>query len=181
MNGNRVNLSPIEVSDPSILLRIYKLRVDSWLSIGLSQDVFPSGLGKDIHDEHSRHWAIIDGEDILAAARMCIHQSMSEMPSSHIYDGLDFDALPPIASINWLVIHPDARGLGLSSKLDYVRLKAASDYGCRSVIGYCSELSGKARRSSLVKQGFRIVSPINFRADWCEADLVTAMLLTFSG
>jgi hypothetical protein len=173
-----MNFEPTRIYDTAILNHIFKLRAETWIPLGVPPSVFPSGVGKDPHDDHAMHWAITENNTVLAAARMCIHQSLSDVPSSRFYEDLCFEADPPIASINWLVIRTDARRLGLSKKLDSIRIETAIKLGCRTVVCYCSQLSGEGRRNALVSQGFKIVSPINFSADWCPTDTVTALSLS---
>ena len=170
-----MNLEPIEVNASEILNRIYRLRVDAWLASGINPVGSCSSEWEDEYESHARHWAVFDGERLLAAARLSIHQSLSEVPSSYVFDRLKFEAVPPIGSINRLVVHPDARGKGLSGKLDCVRVQTAARAGCSVVMAYCLE----ERIKPLEKLRFVSISPINFRIEHPFGP-ITALTLSLS-
>jgi GNAT superfamily N-acetyltransferase len=168
-----MNFEPQETGDPEVLERIYRFRVQ-WLLEGISPNPFPCGFWKDEHDEHAKHWVVMEGERLLAVARLCVHEKLSDVPGAQAFDGLNFEAVPPIASINRLAIHPEARGMGLSRKMDYARLSMADSLGCRTVVAFTH--AGESRIKSLERRGFAVISPINFRSQF-PFGLVTALVL----
>ena len=88
---------------------------------------------------------------------MCVHHKLNEVPNGHLFENLRFDFIPPFASINRLVIRSEARRLGLSKKLDFVRIQTALYLGCRTIIAYCVEALGIIRVKSLERNGFQII------------------------
>ncbi len=157
----RVRLNIIRVTDPTVLQRIYQFRVQVWLTVpGVQPDTFPDGRWQDAHDAHARHWAIFDENNIVGAARLCIHQDLRDIPDAHLFRDIDVSLPLPIASINRVVVHPRMRGRGLARQLDQARLEQAARLGCRSVVGCWTQVSGERRWRALERQGFR---PVNGR------------------
>lgn len=168
-------LHPVKITEPQVLDQVYALRVKAWLADGINPDSNLEGIWKDEYEERARHWAVLDGEKVLAAARLSIHQSLGDVPSHYVFESLKFEAPTPIASINRLVVHPDGRGLGLSRKLDAIRLQEAKQEGCRTVVAYCLE----ARVPALERFGFVRVSPLNYRIERPFGP-ITALALYFT-
>jgi GNAT superfamily N-acetyltransferase len=140
--------------DEGLLRQIGRLRVEAWQTETARAAEMPAWL--DDIDQTARHWVVfLDGAPI-AAARLTVHQSLADVPDAESYVGV-FAASPepPIASLNRLVVHPSARGAGLSKHLDLVRLDAAESLGCRSVI--LSTASGPRRVGQLIGYGFELV------------------------
>jgi len=160
---------PFEVQDSVTLGEIiHSLRVASWRSVGVLPEAgFAAGVCGDEHEAHSLHWAVKDDDRVVAAARLCVHGELSELPDSGFYEGLGFPVPAPIAVLSRLVVHPDYQRRGISKKLDSVRVAAAKALGCSSVIGTASP----PRVRPLEDQGFRAVSPANLTAapDWLKA------------
>ena len=171
--AQETHIEPIETNDAEILERIYKFRVQ-WLLEGIKPNPFPSGFWKDEHDDHAKHFVLMDGENLLAVARLCIHEKLSDVPGAEVFAGLDFEAEPPFASITRLAVHPEARGKGLSRKLDFVRFLAAKTLGCKTIVAFTH--AGENRIKSLERKGFVAISPRNFRSQF-PFGLVTALVL----
>ncbi|OYT70329.1 MAG: hypothetical protein CFK52_11335 [Chloracidobacterium sp. CP2_5A] len=171
----------VEVSDLETIAAIQRLRAESWATTGLSASLFPNGQWRDPSEERPpfRHWAVFAGERIVAAGRLSIHAKLSEAPGGHLFAQLPCEIIPPIASINRLVVHPDARRQGLSRKLDEARLAAARAAGARTVLAYWSRITGMARYRSLESLGFVRVSEFDFFNE-PPTGLVTAMILAWS-
>ncbi len=169
-----------EVSDPAIIARIQRLRAECWATAGLSADQFHDGKWRDPGEEGPpfRHWAAFVGERLVAAGRLSIHSTLSQAPGGHLFAQLACEITPPIASINRLVVHPDARRQGLSHKLDAARLAAARAAGAQTVLAYWSRVTGLARYRSLEALGFVRVSEFDF-FDEPPTGLVTAMILAW--
>jgi predicted GNAT family N-acyltransferase len=140
--------------DPIVLQEVYRLRARVWGEFG----TYAGTEWSDEHDEHALHWVVrLDGE-IVASARLCVHDTLTQLPDSCVYSTVTSCVPSPIASLNRLVIEKRARGAGLSKELDQKRLAAAAQAACRSVIGYVSDVSGKARLRSLLRLGFSQIS-----------------------
>jgi hypothetical protein len=149
------DLEPVELNarDPSVLAEIGELRVRAWSSFvpDLSARL---GLWNDDHDKSSRHWGVFYGQKLGAAARLSAHQELSDVPDAEVYAGaLPIDLLPPIFSLNRLVIEPEFRGGGLSNKLDAVRM-AAIPRMPTTVTVLAATPAGPKRLSQLMGLGF---------------------------
>jgi predicted GNAT family N-acyltransferase len=140
--------------DPDLLQQIGRLRVQAWETETKKAAEMVSWV--DQFDRVARHWVVFDNNQPVAAARLSIHQSLSEVPDAESYAGV-FEEPPPaaIASFNRLVVHPSARGAGLSKKLDRIRLVAANEAGCRSAL--LSTVSGPSRIRQLCGLGFELI------------------------
>ena len=140
--------------DEDLLEKIGALRVEAWKSEAPS--AAEMGTWVDAFDETARHWAVFDHGVLLASARLTTHGSLAEVPDAEAYLGM-FREPPaaPVASLNRLVVHPSARGQGLSKRLDLVRLEAAENLGCQSVI--LSTASGTYRVRQLIGWGFELI------------------------
>jgi len=148
-------LSLEEVTDPRILARIYRLRVEAWRTkLDLAADVTE---WRDSFESDARHWAFFDGERPVAAARLTISRTLADVPDAAVYEGILPAALPgPIASLTRLVVHPQYRGRGLARPLDEVRIAAAEAARCSCVIGATHE---PRRVLQLQAQGFEVFAP----------------------
>jgi GNAT superfamily N-acetyltransferase len=136
----------------------------------LRPKVREQGFITDEHDAHARHWAAFCGDEIVAAARMCIHHSQEDTPDGPAFDRI---CLPvPVATLNRLVVLPSARNLGLGSRLCRDRIEAAKKEGAMCVVGTCTD----SRVASLEGFGFRTTgqhwTPIH-----AESQVVHAMVL----
>jgi len=140
--------------DDRLLAEIGRLRVRAWSTETAAAEAMGSWL--DEFDGAAAHWVVFDGGKLVAAARLSIHLDLAKVPDAESYEGV-FREPPvgPIASLNRLVVDPSARGLGLSKRLDLVRLQAAEAYGCRSAI--LSTASGPHRVRQLIGWGFEAV------------------------
>src|ERR1700677_84161 len=116
--------------DEDLLEKIGALRVEAWKTEAPS--AADMGTWLDEFDRSARHWAVFDDGVLLASARLTTHASLTDVPESESYLGM-FREPPaaPVGSLNRLVVHPSARGQGLSKRLDLVRLEAAGKMGCR--------------------------------------------------
>jgi GNAT superfamily N-acetyltransferase len=145
--------TPVEVSpsDIPLMTRIGELRVRAWKA---RQPDFPDmTIWLDMFDASARHWAILQGAVPVAAARMTVHNDLSEVPNAEIFT----DAFPnglagSIASINRLVVDPAFAGRGLSRMLDEVRVSAARRENCAHMIAKTD--AGTRRTDALRALGF---------------------------
>jgi GNAT superfamily N-acetyltransferase len=155
-----IDLRMIELpaSDTETLVKIGELRVRAWST--LIPQAESMGTWLDEFEASSRHWVVYRGYELIAAARMSVHQHIEEVPDPECYVGVFGEPVPaPIASFNRLVVDPSARGLRISRRLDLVRLDAAEGMGCRCAIGSIS--SGEHRLRQMAELGFTVVGPGN--------------------
>ncbi len=149
-----MDLREITHIDPVLLEQIGRLRVWAWATVIERATELESWV--DAFDLEARHWVVYQGSDLVAAARMTIHQSLDDVPDAESYSGMFQEPPPaPIASLNRLVVHPSARRLGLSKALDVARLETAERLGCRSAL--LSTASGPNRVRQVQGWGFERV------------------------
>jgi GNAT superfamily N-acetyltransferase len=86
----------------------------------------------DSHDEHSMHWGAFDQEQLVGAARLCLHKQISEAPDAAMFAGHDIPA--PVASLNRLVVLSEYRRQGIGSMLDEVRIEHAKQLCVSAII-----------------------------------------------
>ena len=159
MISTTCKLIEIDSSNSNLLKKIGMLRIRAWST------VFPDLPAKfttwlDEFELRSRHWCVFHKQTLIAAARLSVHDNLSDVPDSHVYqDVFGSPPAPPIASINRLVVHPDYRGQRLSCCLDSVRITAARKAGCRCCIAYT--LSNPTRVRQLLQMGFEKVADVD--------------------
>ncbi len=147
-------LREIESVDERLLERLTQLRTEAWKT----EVLLPSELHEEIDrfDRQGRHWIITRSNELVAAARLTLHESIEDIPYREDFVGVLFSALPAsIASFNRLVVAPAVRGRGLARRLHLIRLEAARAAGCGCILG--GVISGDARLRSMLKLGFEIV------------------------
>lgn len=137
--------------DADLLAKVGRLRVEAWETE--TARAAEQAVWVDEFDRVARHWVVFRDGVPVAAARLSLHDRLAEVPDSESYAGV-FSVPPeaPIASLNRLVVHPSARGSGLSRRLDLMRLDAAERLGARVAI--LSTASGPRRVAQLVGLGF---------------------------
>ena len=145
-----IEIVPVQAAD--LLDAIYVLRAEVWNE----QLVIPASFSpwNDKNDHDARHWAVLVNKTLVAAARFTVHSTLEDLPDWECINGV-IQALPPvpIGSINRLVVDSQFRGKGISRALDAVRLQAAAELGCGSVIA-CT----RGRRiDALLSLGFTVV------------------------
>jgi predicted GNAT family N-acyltransferase len=152
---------PFLVQDQETLNEIlYKLRIETWVSMG----VFNEGEFKpedfvDEHDHHAFHWAIKDDSRIVAAARMCVHNSLNDLPDADSYENISSEIKTPIASFNRLVVTPDFQKNGISKMLDKVRIKKAVELECKTIMINVPQ----NRIKSLLVEGFEVLGKLEVK------------------
>ena len=148
-----MELRDFAVLDETLLREIGRLRVAAWeteTSRAAEMDIW-----LDEFNRSARHWVVFCEGMPVAAARLSVHASLAEVPDAESYADVFTQPPPaPIASLNRLVVHPSARGAGLSKRLDRIRLDAAEAMGCRSAI--LSTASGPRRIRQLLGWGFEL-------------------------
>lgn len=137
---------PIEVSDPSVIAETYRFRAAVWKAEGVDVSPLP-----DTHTAHSWHWIVTNGGITIAAARLCIHELLSDTPEYEDICHLNLRVPSPLAFMSRLVVCPAARNFGLGSLLDTVRIMAARDVRAKCVVGQFPDY----RVKRLLRQGFQ--------------------------
>jgi GNAT superfamily N-acetyltransferase len=119
------------------LAEVGRLRIVAWEASGPRPRLAPNtgDTWTDSHDEHAHHWIIREQDEIVAAARMCIHTSFNDLPDHDELSAVrGHKLLWPVASMNRLVVHPDYRRKGLSRLFDLARIDFAESSGAKSVV-----------------------------------------------
>jgi GNAT superfamily N-acetyltransferase len=161
-----------EITDTVNVAATFRLRFDIWNSeTELKAVTKASAEIRDAHEDHARHWAAFRNEEMVASARMCVHKHLADSPDSGVFLGIELNA--PVATLNRLVVHASARGVGLAARFDESRISAAIDEGARSIVGTFPEY----RISALEKRGFRLTGQRWIPA-YAESILCYAMVLT---
>lgn len=139
------------VEDSALLDRIFILRVAAWRS---RNPTYPDiGRWVDAFDAEALHWAVFSPRgEIVAAARMTIHDRFRQVPHAEIYPPAILDRTGSVASINRLVVCPSMAGAGLVAALDQARIDRARSEGCRWVIG--ATRAGPRRMAAAMAAGF---------------------------
>lgn len=146
--------SAIETGDPAFLSQIYRLRVEAWQA--RTSDFPAMDIWTDEFDAAGRHWVVLDGNVLVAAARLTIHPSLSDAPSAEIYRGLLPDDLAgPIGVLTRLFVARSHAGRGIPRSLDVARIDAARSYGCRHLIG--ETFAGLPRLDQMRSLGFEVI------------------------
>ncbi len=160
-----------EITGTHHVIDTFRLRFEVWdAETLLHSHIREARLITDIHDEHARHWGAFRGEELVAAARMCIHRNQAETPDGPAFSEM---LLPsPVATLNRLIVHSSARGQGLASALDESRVAAARTAGASCVVGTFPP----SRVSGLQKNGFRLIGK-QWIPHYAESFVSQAMIL----
>ena len=77
---------PDRITDAPTLEAIYRLRVAVWREAGaIAEAAFPDGRWCDEEDGAAIHWAIRAGDDLVAAARLSVHEQLADVPDADEY------------------------------------------------------------------------------------------------
>jgi predicted GNAT family N-acyltransferase len=149
----------------------FRLRYEVWNEQEeLFPDVRKAGIIRDDHDAHAQHWAIFVGNEMVASARMCIHKLQTDTPDEMAFRKIDLPS--PVATINRLVVHKSARGLGLSRQLDTCRINAAREHAAKCIVG----TAVKARIEGLQRVGFEL-TPFTYKQSYSPTGIFYGMIL----
>lgn len=128
--------APVVVRDAMLLEEIGRLRILAWRASGELPSFAPhTDTWLDEHDIHALNFVVLFQGQPVAAARMCVHVSVQDLPDLASLSGYADLISTPVAAFTRLVVDPTFRGRGLSRQLDLVRLAAAQADGCRSALG----------------------------------------------
>jgi hypothetical protein len=162
--------------DVRFLAEIGRLRIIAWEASGPRPRMAPKVGDKwlDSHEGHAHHWAIQEQGRIVAAARMCLHTSLNDLPDYEDLIDCEHEFLWPVASINRLVIHPGCRHRGWSVHFDSARLILAQQLAARCVAA-CTHSEGRIR--GLSDLGFVVIGQSLQRAVPLSATAVLMKVL----
>jgi predicted GNAT family N-acyltransferase len=156
MNDDPIRIVPVDLVGDPLRDRIFRLRAEVWAAeVPQGMVAFPERSWTDAHDLHAYHWAGVRNGELVAAARLCVHDHLEDTPSALSWMRLGVQVPSPIASLGRLVVHRSARGRGVGRSLDTVRMLAAAKLG--AVV-----LAGTARPTrvlALKSLGFTVIGP----------------------
>jgi predicted GNAT family N-acyltransferase len=126
----------IKVQYPDQIEEIGRLRYLAWKDVeGINKDFFAHGRWLDDYDKLSHLWIIRYKNQIVATARLSIHNKINDIPWHECIPPEAMGLInPPVASINRLSVHPDFRKKGLTRPLDLVRIKVATELKVNAIL-----------------------------------------------
>ena len=115
-------LEPAILNDRSRLKEIYQLRVLAWehtkYNKYINRQLYPDGW-TDHLDNNGFHFIMQNEKsEIIASSRFNVLHNLSDLPEQDLFNKFNYPEARPFGLFSRLVIHPDYRKLGLSSKFD---------------------------------------------------------------
>lgn len=161
-----------EITASEVVPLTFRLRFEVWSDeTQLTARVRAQRILSDQHDLHARHWAAFDGDEMVAAARMCIHSLREESPDAQIFHEMPIPV--PVATNNYLVVKRAFQRRGIARQLDIFRIHAAREGNAACVV-----LTTLDRRIGQLEQlGFKLTK---FRCtpSFAESIVASGMVLT---
>ncbi|WP_404308252.1 GNAT family N-acetyltransferase [Neorhodopirellula lusitana] len=147
---SQIQVNEIASDDEVVMEKIRQLRLSVWRSVFQVADDLTDACEE--FDRFAKHWGAFDGDRIVGSARLTIHDQMTDVPDSEVYEGILSHLSGPIGSLNRLVVAASHQGRGIGRELDMVRIDAAQKAGCAWIVG--STPVGKRRVLQLQSLGF---------------------------
>jgi GNAT superfamily N-acetyltransferase len=130
---------PEPVGEPATLQAIYRLRASVWRETGdIAQAAFADGSWSDEHDPGALHWVIRDAGELVAAARLSVHERLAEVPEAEEYAAVGLALEGRIAAPARVVVAAAARRHGLAGLLLDAQDAAARAAGCTFAVRQAS-------------------------------------------
>lgn len=156
-----MNLAAKPLTCNSRLKEIYELRVTAWEHSAsgsvINHQLFPNGWQDEL-DTNALHWIITSDQDkIIASARLNVFYRPEAFP---YYPSLKQLPIPRQSSFGFcsrLVIHPEYRGLGLTTRLLTARLDYCDAHDLSWASAFVTCRSVKEKLGTL---GFRSIGEI---------------------
>jgi hypothetical protein len=147
-----------------------RLRYQVWKHEGVMLCADNGGMIADEHDDHGLHWGVFDGNRLVAAARLCLHHQIQEVPDAQMFQRV---SLPlPAASMNRLVVLNEYRGCGIGTMFDTLRIREAERLGAWVVIAAPVDI--EPRRRKLRNLGFIFLDSVTGYAAWSSSVRICA-------
>ncbi len=125
----KIKIIPPQLQN-AYLDEISSLRVLVWKH-QIETTAFSDKKWLDKHDFHAHHWVVLNEENsLVAAARLSVHYTVSDLPDHEEIEHLLKDSHCPIAMMSRLVVNPAHQRLGIAKELDVARIEKAKQLDC---------------------------------------------------
>ncbi len=142
----------VTATDTATLEAIYRLRAAVWRETGdIAQAAFADGRWRDEHDPASTHWVVRDGDALVAAARLSVHERLADVPEAEEYAAVGLRLEGRIAAPARVVVAAAARRHGLAWQLLDAQDAGAHTAGC----AFAVRQSSPAMSRLLARRGWR--------------------------
>jgi hypothetical protein len=121
----------------------------------LVEAAFPDGRWCDEFDDISRHWVVMSGRRIAAAARLSVHVRLADVPEAEEYLAAGLRLAGPIAASGRVVVAAWARRRGLAARLLDFQDQAATEAGVR----HGARQASPGMRRLLERRGWSSIGP----------------------
>jgi len=173
---SRSSCSVRELITASEVEAAQRLRYVVWRSEGAVIHHSETEIIADHHDDHATHWGVFDEDQLVGAARLCLHDELAEAPDAELFVSADIPS--PVASMNRLVVLKSYRGQGIGGLLDRARIQKARELSTRTVI--IAPVNVHSRKQSLRELGFQVLSKVTGHAKWSPTVEICACYLVFN-
>jgi hypothetical protein len=162
---------PTEVTDLDALEEIFRFRAAVWAGEEWLNKHQNTARLADGYEGRARHWVVRQRGQLVAAARLSLHDRVEDVPDFEVFPtGFAINILPPIASMNRLVVHPAHRCQGVATILDRLRIQVARQSGANVILGQCPPY----RVRGLCQLGFK---PIDWTHNIYAGEVPTTILM----
>jgi predicted GNAT family N-acyltransferase len=122
--------------DAELMDEIGRLRYEVWQQEqSINPELFPDRCWIDSLDPVGRHWVVLDGDRVVAAARLTMHTNIDDdYRDMKLWKKCGKQLPLPTTDLGRLVVHKDYRGHGFAKQLNEIRVNAAREMGAKSVM-----------------------------------------------
>jgi GNAT superfamily N-acetyltransferase len=164
-----MRLVRLKGSHPGLLDEVGRLRAVVWAAEGVSIPGTVAGSFAEGFDETSDHYVCLDGDSIVGAARLSVHQSISSIP---LPPQFQVEPTAPAVFLSRLVVHPAHQRQGLGCALIDHIVRDADAAQVPSIVAFTTvPWVGKHLR----KRGFATV--VATEVDWGDKRKPAELLL----
>ena len=153
-----------------------RLRFEVWSAEGVALTHLKEHKIHDELDAQAFHWGAFVENDMVASARLTVHQSLNDAPDGYLFHTIELPT--PVANLSRMVVGAQFRRLGVARAIDELRIRRAREMGAKVVIG--SPVKTIPTLERLKSYGFQFTE-IDGKADWGDTPITGAyMLLTIT-
>ncbi len=157
MSEGQIQIEELSPTSQEGLEAIGRFRLEVWRQeTGVNESLFPSGVWLEPIDQGARHWVARDPEGMVASARLSVHDKLLENPDGYLFERAKIEVPLPAAHLCKLVVHERARGKGLATQLNKIRIEAAKRMVAKSILVTASEANSRLlHRLGFLDDGIR--------------------------